>query len=43
MRRLLGGRRLGFVLSEHADEDGATIFLHACKMGLARGAACRSG
>jgi hypothetical protein len=25
---------LGIVLSEHTDEDGATIFLHACKMGL---------
>ncbi len=34
LRKLLGKRRLGIVLSEHADEDGATIFLHACKMGL---------
>jgi bifunctional non-homologous end joining protein LigD len=35
-RRLtrLGKRRLGIVLSEHTDEDGAAIFSHACKMGL---------
>jgi bifunctional non-homologous end joining protein LigD len=32
--RLLGGRRLGIVLSDHTDEDGATIFRQACKMGL---------
>jgi hypothetical protein len=30
---LLGKRRVGIVL-EHTDEDGATIFLQACKMGL---------
>jgi bifunctional non-homologous end joining protein LigD len=34
LARLLGGRRLGIVLSDHADEDGATIFQQACKMGL---------
>jgi bifunctional non-homologous end joining protein LigD len=34
LARLLGGRRLGIVLSDHTDEDGATIFLQACKMGL---------
>jgi bifunctional non-homologous end joining protein LigD len=34
LRRLVGKRRLGIVLSEHTDEDGATIFQHACKMGL---------
>jgi bifunctional non-homologous end joining protein LigD len=34
LARLLGKRRLGIVLSEHTDEDGATIFLQACKMGL---------
>jgi bifunctional non-homologous end joining protein LigD len=34
LAKLLGRRRLGIVLSEHADEDGATIFLQACKMGL---------
>jgi ATP-dependent DNA ligase len=27
-------RRIGIVLSEHTDEDGATIFQQACKMGL---------
>ena len=27
-------RRLGIVLSEHTDEDGATIFRQACVMGL---------
>jgi hypothetical protein len=32
--RLLGGRRLGIVLSDHTDDDGATIFRHACKLGL---------
>jgi bifunctional non-homologous end joining protein LigD len=32
--RLVGKRRLGIVLSEHTDEDGARIFLQACKMGL---------
>ena len=31
---LLGGRRLGIVLSEHTDEDGAPIFRQACVMGL---------
>jgi bifunctional non-homologous end joining protein LigD len=34
LARLLGGRRLGIVLSDHTDEDGATIFRHACRMGL---------
>jgi bifunctional non-homologous end joining protein LigD len=34
LTRLLGGRRLGIVLSDHTDDDGATIFLHACRMGL---------
>jgi hypothetical protein len=32
--RLLGGRRLGIVLSDHTDDDGATIFRQACVMGL---------
>jgi hypothetical protein len=31
---LLGGRRLGIVLSDHTDDDGATIFRQACRMGL---------
>ena len=34
LARLLGRRRLGIVLSEHTDDDGATIFLQACRMGL---------
>jgi bifunctional non-homologous end joining protein LigD len=34
LARLLGGRRLGIVLSDHTDEDGTTIFRQACKMGL---------
>jgi bifunctional non-homologous end joining protein LigD len=34
LARLLRGRRLGIVLSDHTDEDGTTIFLQACKMGL---------
>jgi bifunctional non-homologous end joining protein LigD len=36
MKRLAGllrGRRLGIVLSDHTDYDGATIFRHACRMG----------
>jgi bifunctional non-homologous end joining protein LigD len=33
-RGFLGGRRLGIVLSDHTDEDGATIFRQACRMGL---------
>jgi bifunctional non-homologous end joining protein LigD len=32
--RLLGGRRLGIVLSDHTEDDDATIFRHACRMGL---------
>jgi bifunctional non-homologous end joining protein LigD len=34
LARLLGGRWLGIVLSDHTDEDGAMIFRHACLMGL---------
>jgi bifunctional non-homologous end joining protein LigD len=34
LARLLGGRWLGIVLSDHTDEDGAVIFRHACLMGL---------
>jgi hypothetical protein len=34
LARLLGGRRLGIVLSDHTDEDGSTIFRQACVMGL---------
>jgi ATP-dependent DNA ligase len=31
---LLGKRRIGIVLSEHTADDGATVFRHACAMGL---------
>jgi bifunctional non-homologous end joining protein LigD len=34
LARLLGGRRLGIVLSDHTAEDGATILRQACMMGL---------
>jgi ATP-dependent DNA ligase len=34
LARLLDGRRLGIVLSDHTDEDGALLFMHACRMGL---------
>jgi bifunctional non-homologous end joining protein LigD len=34
LARLLGRRRLGIVFSEHTDEDGALLFIHACRMGL---------
>jgi hypothetical protein len=40
LARLLAGRRLGIVLSD-TDEDGGTIFRHACPMGLE--GSCRSG
>jgi bifunctional non-homologous end joining protein LigD len=34
LARLLGRRRIGIVLSEHTDKDGALLFVHACRMGL---------
>jgi bifunctional non-homologous end joining protein LigD len=34
LAKLVGKRRLGIVLSEHTDEDGTLVFMHACKMGL---------
>jgi bifunctional non-homologous end joining protein LigD len=34
LARLLGGRRLGIVPSDHTDDDGATIFRQARAMGL---------
>jgi bifunctional non-homologous end joining protein LigD len=34
LARLLGGRRLGVVLSDRTDDDGATIFRQECRMGL---------
>jgi hypothetical protein len=33
LARLLGSRRIGIVLSEHTNEDGALLFVHACRMG----------
>jgi bifunctional non-homologous end joining protein LigD len=33
LARLPGGRRLGIVLSDHTDDDGATVFRRASKMG----------
>jgi hypothetical protein len=32
--RLLGRKPLGIVSNEHTDADGATVFRHACKLGL---------
>ena len=34
LARLLSGRRLGIVLSDHTDDDGAAVFRQACVMGL---------
>jgi ATP-dependent DNA ligase len=34
LERLLARSRTGIVFSEHTSEDGATVFQHACKMGL---------
>ena len=34
LARLLGTQRIGIVLSQHTDEDGAAIFQQACRMGL---------
>jgi hypothetical protein len=31
---LLGRRRIGIVLSEHTNKDGALLFAHACRIGL---------
>jgi bifunctional non-homologous end joining protein LigD len=31
---LVGKRRIGIVLSQHTNEDGAAIFQQACKLGL---------
>jgi bifunctional non-homologous end joining protein LigD len=33
LARLLGKRRIGIVLSDHATEDGALLFVHACRLG----------
>jgi ATP-dependent DNA ligase len=34
--RIVGGEahRVGIVLSSHTDQDGATLFVQACRMGL---------
>ena len=34
LARLIGRRRVGIVLSQHTADDGASIFLQACRMGL---------
>jgi bifunctional non-homologous end joining protein LigD len=34
LARLMGKRRIGIVLSQHTDEDGALIFQQACKLSL---------
>jgi ATP-dependent DNA ligase len=34
LARLVDRRLTGIVLNEHTDEDGATVFRHACKFGL---------
>jgi bifunctional non-homologous end joining protein LigD len=34
LERLLSRSRTGIVFNDHTDEDGATIFQQACKMGL---------
>jgi bifunctional non-homologous end joining protein LigD len=34
LARLLARAQPGIALNEHTDEDGAVVFLHACKMGL---------
>jgi bifunctional non-homologous end joining protein LigD len=34
LARLLARKPVGIVFNEHTDEDGATVFRHACKLGL---------
>jgi bifunctional non-homologous end joining protein LigD len=34
LAKLLARSRSGIVFNEHTDEDGATVFEHACRMGL---------
>src|SRR5436190_16278862 len=34
MAKLVGRRDCGIVYNEHADEDGAMVFRHACKLEL---------
>jgi bifunctional non-homologous end joining protein LigD len=33
-RSALGRRRIGIVLSDQADKDGALLFIHACRIAL---------
>jgi bifunctional non-homologous end joining protein LigD len=34
LARLLARVQVGIALNEHTEEDGATVFRHACKLGL---------
>jgi bifunctional non-homologous end joining protein LigD len=34
LAKLLARKPAGIVFNEHTDEDGATVFRHACKLGL---------
>jgi bifunctional non-homologous end joining protein LigD len=34
LEKLLGGSYAGIVFNEHTDEDGATVFEHACRFGI---------
>jgi bifunctional non-homologous end joining protein LigD len=34
LARLLARKPVGIVFNEHNDEDGATVFRHACKLGF---------
>jgi hypothetical protein len=34
LARMLARKPAGIVLNEHTDEDGATVFRQACKLGL---------
>jgi bifunctional non-homologous end joining protein LigD len=34
LAKLLGRKTGGIVFNEHTDEDGATVFRHACKLGF---------
>jgi bifunctional non-homologous end joining protein LigD len=34
LARLLSRKPWGIVFNEHTDEDGATVFRHACKLGF---------
>jgi ATP-dependent DNA ligase len=34
LAKLVGRSDRGIVYNEHTDEDGATVFRHACKLGL---------